>query len=382
MISRNLAKRIINKVRNLLEEDLIVVDTTGTIIASTDEQRVGHFHEGAVITCRKQVKVIISKADESTLKGVKAGINLPIFFNEQIIGVIGITGDPEQVSGYGELLQKMTELLVKESYYFEQREWEARTRELFVFDWMKQEQWSDSFLHQSTVLGVDISVDRQVIIGYYKQPEVKQLSTDIWTDVIKQYSEDDEDIFVRWGTEQFLILRAGHKSIASTKRLLQQIQSYFAEQYQQAVLFGVGQVIEAKQLFQSFKQAERALQLAKGERTVVFDEELQLEICLQEVSLATRIELVERTIRPLLTERELLETLKLFITLNQSIKKTAEALHIHINTLHYRLKKIENVTSLNPRDFHHLTTLSIALTFLEDYLKNNYKNALFSEVHP
>lgn len=377
MIRENLAEKIIYKVKGLLDEDLIVVDTTGTIIASTDEKRIGNFHEGAWITCQKQTKMIITKTDEANLEGVKAGINLPIFFNKQIIGVIGITGNPEQVSSYGQLLQKMTELLVKESYYFEQLEWETRALELFVFDWLKPEQWSASFLSQSEMLGINLEMDRQVIIGRYQLHLKQNLSTNAWTDVIKQFSADKDDIIVRWGTEQFMILWAKPKSMVSTERFLQQIQGYFREQHKQTVLFGVGQMVPSQQLYQSFRQAERALRLAQGTQPIIFDEALQLEICLQEVTLATRMELVERTVQPLLTDRELLETLKLFIALNQSIKKTAEALHIHINTLHYRLKKIENLTSLNPRKFHDLTTLSIACHFLDDYLKKSDNNALF-----
>lgn len=57
------------------------------------------------------------KEDERRLQGVKAGMNLPLLFHDEVIGVIGITGEPENISRYGEILRKMTELLIHENYF-------------------------------------------------------------------------------------------------------------------------------------------------------------------------------------------------------------------------------------------------------------------------
>ncbi len=66
---------------------------------------MGVVDEGAFLVCQEKQKRIITKEDEGKLKGVKAGINLPVFFHGDVIGVIGITGDPANVSPYGELLK-------------------------------------------------------------------------------------------------------------------------------------------------------------------------------------------------------------------------------------------------------------------------------------
>lgn len=59
----------------------------------------------------------LQKEDERRLQGVKAGMNLPLLFHDEVIGVIGITGEPENISRYGEILRKMTELLIHENYF-------------------------------------------------------------------------------------------------------------------------------------------------------------------------------------------------------------------------------------------------------------------------
>ena len=54
MLQVNFAKKIVNEVRKLLNEEIVVMNTAGTIIASTNNERIGTFHEGALITSKKK----------------------------------------------------------------------------------------------------------------------------------------------------------------------------------------------------------------------------------------------------------------------------------------------------------------------------------------
>ncbi|MEK3989844.1 CdaR family transcriptional regulator [Robertmurraya sp. FSL R5-0851] len=372
MIRPSLAKNIISEVKKFLEEDLIVVDIYGTIIASTDEYRVGSFHEGALICYRERKKVIITEQDQLLLKGVKAGINLPVFFQNQIVGIIGITGNPNQVSQYGEIIRKMTELLITESYYSEQMEWQARVLEAFVFDWVQKKEWSGTFLNQAELLGIDLHINRQVIIGHYLSEGREIIQTNIWKDIMPSFMMNSDDVFVRWGNERLVILHGVHgiEKKQQTLQFTEKLKNFLNERINLNISFGIGEVVPPQVLYQSFKHAERALTVARRTSSIVFDDDLRLEMCLEDIKKETRVEFVNRTIAPILNETELIDTLKTFLGQNQSFKGTSDALHIHINTLHYRLKRIEQLTNLNPRDIHDMTTLYLALTFLDDYLKN------------
>lgn len=57
----------------------------------------------------------------------------------------------------------------------------------------------------------------------------------------------------------------------------------------------------------------------------------------------------------------LLDTLEVFLNLDSSLKDTAEALHIHINTLNYRLKRIAEIGSIDLKNVDQKVSLYLDL---------------------
>jgi sugar diacid utilization regulator len=66
---------------------------------------------------------------------------------------------------------------------------------------------------------------------------------------------------------------------------------------------------------------------------------------------------------------ELLTTLFIYFDQNQNVKKTADMLHIHTNTLTYRLKRIEEILLINLTESKQLFNLNMAINIYQ-YLKN------------
>ncbi|MFC3883358.1 CdaR family transcriptional regulator [Bacillus songklensis] len=371
----SLAKKIIYEVKKLIDEDIIIVNVDGTIIASTDEKRLGTFHEGALLSVKEKRKVIITKEDESRLEGVKSGLNLPIFFSHDVIGVVGITGDPDRILPYGELLRKMTELLIQDSYYSEQIQWRSRMLEAFVFDWLQLKDWSKPFIERANLLKVDLQARRQLILAYIDNHQTF-LNEDIWQLTHVWNEQHQHDLFVRWGNDRFLIIRHVHDEAQkeTTLQKVKQLKTFIEETWNTSASFGIGQVVEGDQLKKSYEQAERALTVAIRKNGIVFDTDLRLDMCLEEISIPTRKEFTARILNSVLENEELIETFRVFFQQNMSLKQTAEALHIHINTLHYRIKKLEELTELNLKSFPDVVSLYLSLYFLDNHLKNNHEN--------
>src|SRR5690606_27872390 len=368
MLIPSLAKKIIKEVRRLIDEDIIIVDVYGTILASTNHSRVGNFHEGALLASKERKNMIITKDMESTLQGVKAGINLPILFKQKVVGVIGITGNPEKVEAYGELLKKMTELLIQKSYFAEQMELESRTLETFVFDWLQDKDQTDEFMKRAEHLHINLHLKRQVAIGSVKSDTGAPLR-EISNRLQQSSLLHENEIYVRWGNERFLLLFE-NRSKEDIQKVLQKLKLELDRTFSIQVSFGIGS--EDYSIRKSFDEAERALQVAKRTDSIQFDDELKLEMLIHETSNKVQNEYVKRTIATLIIEDfTLVDTLLEFIKQNQSLKETAKSLHIHVNTLSYRLNKIEEYTGLHPKNFTDLVTLYLGILFLDKSTKDN-----------
>lgn len=370
MLIQELAEKIISEVRRLLDEDIIVVDTNGKIMASTDPKRVNTFHEGALLASQRKEKLVITEQDQAILKGVKAGINLPIFFQRDVVGVIGITGNPEAVSPYGEIIRKMTELLISESYYTEQFDWQSRSVEAFLLDWIQSKEWGESFLSRATLLNIDLDVHRQVMIAEV-EGDNSVLYRDLWLSILSWNERDKHDVISRWGNKRIIyLLPSTPQNNRENHEKALRFHQFLLTRLKCDVSVGVGLIAAPYQLKQSYQQAERALNARKTKQALVFDEDLALEMILDEIKQQTKEDFVKRTIEPLLLEPELLITLKKLIENHFSLKKTAGSLHIHINTLHYRLKKITELTNLNPRNIDDFFILYLSVLFLDKHIKN------------
>lgn len=357
MLSPLLSKKIIQDVKKFIQEDIIIVGTDGLIMASSDESRIGAFHEGALLCAKERRTMILYKQDEQRLKGVKNGLNLPIFFSDRVIGVIGITGDPDTIQPYGELLRKMTELLVQESYFSEQLQWRTRGLESFVHDWLQAGFLTPDLQERAAVFQVDLKQDKQFILIE------STFSYQSVTDLIRLWDDERSlDFFVHRGHNVVLLVHSVWNDAAALPYKLDRLLA------QTGGRIGVSRIVSPDQAQAGFAQAERALQAADP-GTIVFEESLRLTLCLQDIHPETKAEFMKRLLGGATGHDELILTMHTFFKQNMSLKQTAAALHIHINTLHYRLKKWQELTGQDVRKTEDAVSTYLALHFLDEHTK-------------
>ena len=97
-----LAQDIVTRTMKIIDTNINVMDGKGRIIGSGDEERLGEFHEVVLLALSHGRIVDIDDAVARQLHGVKPGINLPLRLEGEIVGVIGLTGNPGQLRQYGE----------------------------------------------------------------------------------------------------------------------------------------------------------------------------------------------------------------------------------------------------------------------------------------
>lgn len=106
MLLEPLAKEMVEAVSGLVEGRTInIMDTNGVIVASSDPDRVGSFHQGAMEAVRTGKMVNITKEQAPAYSGTREGCNMPLRVDGTIIGVVGIRGNPSEIQAMAHLLE-------------------------------------------------------------------------------------------------------------------------------------------------------------------------------------------------------------------------------------------------------------------------------------
>lgn len=111
-VSKELCNKIINILHKVTDNNVQFMGEGGEIIASTQKERIGTIHEGAKRIMDGSIEFAsITVDDAKDMKGVLPGYTGSIKLDGEIIGCIGITGDPKITKS----LQKMAAMVVVES---------------------------------------------------------------------------------------------------------------------------------------------------------------------------------------------------------------------------------------------------------------------------
>ena len=129
-LSVRLAQEIVRSMHDVLHQEINFMNEEGIIIASTDAARLHQRHKGAQIVIETKKQLVIR--EDHRYANTRKGINMPVFFDAQVIGVIGITGEEKDVLPYGQILQKMTQILVRDAYDRDIRHQKRRSEQLWI----------------------------------------------------------------------------------------------------------------------------------------------------------------------------------------------------------------------------------------------------------
>jgi len=106
MLLDDIANELVSATSELVGGRTInIMNPDGIIIASTEKERIGSLHQGALEAARTGRTVIVSKGQLSQYLGAKEGYNMPLRVCGRIIGVVGLHGNPEEIQDLAHLLE-------------------------------------------------------------------------------------------------------------------------------------------------------------------------------------------------------------------------------------------------------------------------------------
>lgn len=348
----DIARQIVQRTMSIIGYSVNVMNESGVIIASGDPSRLYQRHEGAVLALTENCRVVIDEAFASQLKGVKPGINLPIIFRQRMVGVIGISGEPEKVQSYAELVCMAAELILEQAEMFEQNQWEKRYREQLASQLIYEQGSAASLASMAAYLNLDLTLPRIAVIVNLREREHSHQRE--LMEVLSNYSR--EALVMLHGLEQIVLLLplsfTRHENNDETiKKSLRKLHAKLQVNFKVAIYAG-GLFDGSAGLRRSFLGAQALQEMALCQnikQSVLYYRDHVLPVLLNgftDTWQAAELSHAWKLLRQSDSKDVLCRTLRCYFEQNCDLSQTSKQLHIHVNTLRYRLQKIEVVTSL------------------------------------
>jgi len=353
-LDSRLAQEIVTRTMRIIPFNVNVMDARGTIIGSGERARVGELHAGAQLAIAQRRTVEVDSGAMRSLAGARPGVNLLLTVRGEICGVVGLTGDPEAVRQFGELVRMTAEMILEQDQLNRDLQRDARYREEFVLQWLACDAAEDDNLaHWASRLGIDLELPRSavvLILGQRVEPDTALSSLQHLQ--LRLASAHRDCLTASRSARELVILmpvadpESGERRLASLNAWLSQECHHDFRLAMGAALGGVGSVAHSYQSALACLQIGLARKLNKPSLSYY---ELRLPVLLSGLGAGWQADQLRMPLRRLdAADRRgaLRATLSAWFDANGHLSSTAQMLHIHRNTLDYRLRQIAEITGL------------------------------------
>lgn len=367
ILDHTLAQQIVDRTMSIIGHNINVMNAAGTIIGSGDAERIGQKHDGAVLALNHGDSLELDEQSCQSMQGVKPGINMLLHFKGEVVGVVGVTGNPEHIRAFAQLVKMTAELTIEQASLVEQLQWDRRHQEEFVSAWLNQ-QLGDSELHDwAQRLSIDLATPRVAVVIELKAENAPISLNSVRGVVDVLYRSEDKPLVAIMSMNEIVVLKPLRSSSNSDQSVLESIQRRVTTNQIDDVRLAIGQRFDsALQLPLSYQSAKQVLAVGRcshPEQTMLSVSEYRLPVLLAPLADSWQGEQLAQAMVTLVSadkSGQLVKTLEAYFQSNGNANDCAKALYIHRNTLRYRLDRISEVTGISTQDFTGLTELYIA----------------------
>ncbi len=379
IISDILAQRIVDTAACLVHCNVNIMNREGVIIGTAQPDRRRTFHKGALDVVESGGAVDIYPGEVTLYPGAREGVNLPIVMDGQIVGVIGVTGDPDGVRGIARLAKMITELILERELLHQETQSRLRLTEHLVelLLWAGPLPSRGRISRAAKALGLDPDLPRAVAVadvsallaGFQSLYGASELVLDRSSEAIMEGLASGQalcgqDVAVVLD-ERLIVLK--HLPLDGAAEAAREwghlVLDCLGRLGEGATCCGIGGLaLNFSEYPPSYRQALYCLQArdqgesqALGLRSI-HDPALSVGYLLRELGAGpggmVLRPLAARLGRCLAAKPELRATTLALFANRFELETTAYALGIHRNTLTYRLGRLKDQTGLDPVHRH------------------------------
>lgn len=354
ILSAQSARQIVDEMKACIHHDINLMDEQGIILASTDPSRIGQYHSGALKILKEGLPLMVIEEDDART-GVRAGVNLPILFNGTVAGVIGITGDPQEVSIFGDVIKKMIEIQMVNTAAQQQTDLIDRARSAFIESWLFGSLSAEDILFRARLLGIE--TERAFTLALFSCSGNAGDETDeVRTGRVIRYiqSEFSREDCICCAVRSRILLLFHSRGKADAVHVLFPLIQGIADCLDMKAVCGVSMQKKAgTDIHSAYSEARMALSVAgqAGKQPVLFYDDASFDFAVASISDKVRSDLC-RTVFSTCTEEEKQQFSELairYFRLEGDLGACADSLYIHRNTIQYRLNRMKEKTSFDLR---------------------------------
>ena len=354
-----------------------VILPDGVIFASGDKSRIGTIHEAGRQAALERKRVNIYPDGANLFKGVAPGINQPIIIDGQVQMVLGVTGNPNEISRYAELAFLTAELLINQALANENQTCKSVIRDIEFSYLLTKSDRTDNSAAGNYENDLSAYVSLPAFLYLVQATGKGQLSSIVFDLIqsIKKLSDKSEIIVVK--PNLFIIL---NDLVSSFEKQLDVIKNAVSGKdvlINIGCFDGLGNNISSVKLLLTYVNygieelnsvisSDSAPPGTTGHENVVikdlYSSEHLSSFLLRTFPKSKLYNSIKALFDVSLQGAKLIETIMVFVAENQEVSRTAERLGVHRNTIQKRFEMIKQLTCLDPARFKDLMILYVALT--------------------
>ncbi len=327
------ARELVKRITRVVPYELCLTDMSGTVIAGTDAFSVGQTLAGARRAVEGQEAQIVykSRGDE------KMGIFFPLWFSEQMQGVVFIAGEIMDVMPIGQIVASLAEALMQNTAVMEINAVNEKRMNDFLFEWTvrKPQEFDDYFLDLASYYGIDLTVRRRAVLIELRRIRYSLL------DQVKNLLKAGEFI-ARQTIDSVMQLMLDNDELEERVQKILSLSPDFG-----CCTVGAGGNAVSESVSTAY-QTQRIVKALGEKEKLFYYEQYALECLLIRARDTREIERIQSTLRGNDPEGILFRTIRVYAARGTDKAAVCRELYVHRNTLGYRLGRIRQLTGLDP----------------------------------
>lgn len=384
ILNEEFCQRLSQSASLIIGRHVLVTNADGIILGSNDPRRVGTLHEASlsVIASGRQHYHDISAAD--SLTGTKPGTTIPLFLGGTVVGSIGITGAPREISKYASLIQQLAQTFL---------EFQEKQRSSQYSDYEKlallhelatevSDAQAEAIENTAYKMGYDLHLSRVVIRIEMESLQSEEslvgppLSKRVVEHLERSFANPQNFICIHSRTEVagLLVYSENSGGMEIVRQKIRDLMDAFTGECSILRISVGAPMTGAKGMHASYQDAALALRVMRL-RDLDHGSLTACDIFLEKLALSLNDEVCQhvestllRNVQDNYEKEQLMLMIQHWCQTHFNFSKTAEALHIHKSTLVYRFRRTLELYELDLYDFD--KTMALYLMNLRHMLQS------------